>query len=146
MRITALVSASVAAIVLAATMGSVSAADKFAKLDGVTAVSMATGESASAADKFATLKGVTAVPMASRELDAVKGLHFHFRTPSGGHLVNRQKGLEPPFSPTPNADPSPTGPMIVGKGYRGLCGAALNSPNLSIPGQNVITGSGGGCP
>ena len=29
---------------------------------------------------FATLKGVTATPMASSELEAVKGLHFHFVT------------------------------------------------------------------
>ena len=92
MRITTLVSASVAAIVLAATMGSVSAADKIAKLDGVTAVSMATGESASAADKFATLKGVKATPMASGELDAVKGLDIHFLDAHGGgpHLLGRE--------------------------------------------------------
>lgn len=128
MNITTLVSASVAAIVLAATMGSVSAADKIAKLDSVTAVSTATGESASAADKFATLKGVTAVPMASRELDAVKGLHFHFRNPGGRHTVNIQRGTD---GPTPNPDPSPVpdDPMspIVGKGYRGLCTAVVSS-------------------
>ena len=95
--------------------------------------------------KFAALKDVKAVPMSSSELKAVKGLHFHFVTAAGKELfVNMQQGHDG-FSPTPNADPSSTPPFIVGKGYRGLCGAALNSPGLSIPGQNETTGVGGGC-
>jgi len=53
MRITAL--ASVAAIALTATIGSLSAADQ-----------------------FATLNGVKAVPMSSGELSAVKGMDHHF--------------------------------------------------------------------
>ena len=49
-----------AAIALAATIGSVSASAQSAKIDGV-----------------------TAVPMASGELDAVKGMHDHWFTPDG---------------------------------------------------------------
>jgi hypothetical protein len=49
---------------------------------GVKAVPQASVQSVSASGQFATLRGVTAVPMASRELDAVKGAHFHFATPS----------------------------------------------------------------
>ena len=78
-----------------------------------------------AADDFATLKGVTATPMASSELEAVKGTHFHFITPSnnellgvtGLHVVNTQIGHD--GQPTPNADPSP--------GYRGLCVTSLTA-------------------
>lgn len=95
--------------------------------------------------QFAALKGVKAAPMSSAELKAVKGLHFHFVTASDKLLlVNIQKGHDG-FSPTPNADPSSTPPFIVGKGYRGLCDAALNSPALFIPGQSETTGIGGGC-
>ena len=97
--------------------------------------------------KFAALKDVKAVPMSSSELKEVKGLHFHFTTPSDKILlVNIQQGLDTtPPTPTPNPDPSSTFPFIVGKGYRGLCGAALNAVGLSIPGQNTTTGIGGGC-
>lgn len=97
--------------------------------------------------QFAALKDVKAAPMSANELKAIKGLHFHFTTPSGKELlVNIQKGLDTtPPTPTPNPDPSDTFPFIVGKGYRGLCGAALNSPGLVIPGQSEITGVGGGC-
>ena len=35
--------------------------------------------SASAADELATLDGVKATPMASSELDAIKGMHVHFK-------------------------------------------------------------------
>ena len=98
----------------------------------------------SAPAKFAALKGVTAAPMSSTELKSVKGLHFHFMTPAGKLLfVNIQIGNG--GTPTPNADPWSTEPFIVGKGYRGLCGAALNSPGLFIPGQSETTGIGGGC-
>jgi hypothetical protein len=97
--------------------------------------------------KFAALKDVKVVPMSSSELKEVRGLHFHFTTPSGKELlVNIQKGLDTtPPTPTPNPDPSSTFPFIVGKGYRGLCGAALNAVGLVIPGQNTTTGIGGGC-
>jgi hypothetical protein len=82
--------------------------------------------------------------MSSSELDAVKGQHIHFVTPSqnelegftGLHLVNRNN--------TDNwEDLYGDGP--VGPGYHGLCRAALNSPTMFIPGQNPVTGHGGGC-
>lgn len=63
MRVTTLVSA--AAIALAATIGSVTAADQFATLDGV-----------------------SAVPMSSGELAAVKGQHVHFQVITTQGLVN----------------------------------------------------------
>ena len=82
--------------------------------------------------------------MATPELKAVKGLHIHFTTPSanpghpqvepltGWHFVNHTennlgKGLALP---------------IAGPGYSGLCGAALRSPALTIPGQGA-PGNGG---
>lgn len=94
--------------------------------------------------RFATLARVKAVPMSSSELDAVKGQHIHFVTPSqnelfgftGLHLVNRNN--------TDNwEDLYGDGP--VGPGYHGLCQAALNSPKMFIPGQSPVTGHGGGC-
>ncbi len=92
MRITTLVSASVVAIALAATIGSVSASDQFSTVNGVTAVAMSSAESVSASDQFATLDGVTAAPMASSELDAVKGMHDHWFTPNG----DRHNSGQPP--------------------------------------------------
>ncbi|HET9361933.1 MAG TPA: hypothetical protein VFO58_19405 [Vicinamibacterales bacterium] len=97
--------------------------------------------------RFATLARVKAVPMSSSELDAVKGMHIHFTTPSqnaghphvepftGWHFVNHQE----------NNLGNGNAPDISGPGYSGLCGAALNSPALAIPGQNPVTGVGGGC-
>lgn len=70
MRITTLVSA--AAIALAATIGSVSAADQFATLDGV-----------------------TANQMTSSELAAVKGMHIHFFDANGViHLIPAPRTLD----------------------------------------------------
>ena len=88
-----------------------------------------------------------AAPMASGELDKVKGLHIHFTTPGnnttgplgpeaeGWHFVNHTENN------LGNGNALP----IAGPGYSGLCGAALNSPALTIPGQNPATGIGGGC-
>lgn len=96
------------------------------------------------AGQFAALKRVNAAPMTARELDAIKGQHIHFVTDSnnvlfgeqGLHLVNRNN--------TDNwSDLYGDGP--VGPGYHGLCGAALNAPGIFIPGQNPVTGHGGGC-
>jgi len=112
---------------------------------GVKAVPQASVQSVSASGQFATLRGVTAVPMASRELDAVKGAHFHFATPSqntqnfgvtGLHLVNKNNT---------DAWVDLGNGQLVGPGYHGLCGAALNSPKMFIPGQSEATGIGGGC-
>ncbi len=78
------------------------------------------------------------------ELETVKGQHAHFVTPSsndqfgltGLHVVN-SKNLDN-WLDLGNGE-------IVGPGYHGLCGAALNSPKMFIPGQDSVTGIGGGC-
>lgn len=142
MRITRLASAA-AAVALAMTLASAplsgqSAADK---TSGVVAKQAATNVT-----KLLTLGNAKAVPMSSSQMQAVKGLHIHFTTPSqntghphegpqlpGWHQVNHHTHGGPPGSPS-------------GPGYHGLCGAALNSPALAIPGQNTSTGVGGGCP
>jgi hypothetical protein len=67
MRITMLASAS--AIVLFATVGSLSAADQ----------------------KFSTLNGVKAVPMSSLELNAIKGMDHHFFVNGVQHETNQQQ-------------------------------------------------------
>jgi len=150
MHIVRLASASVVAVALSVTLGSVSAsADQSAKADGVKAAPAASTESAPAAATFSTLARVKATPMSASELDAVKGQHLHFVTensknqqfgpepfPGGLHLVNRN-----------NTDhwEDLYGDGLVGPGYHGLCTAALNSPNMSIPGQSLATGHGGGC-
>jgi len=145
MRIVRLASAAITAIALAASIGTVSAAGQSAKDEGVKASPKAVSKSVPASGQFATLRGVKAVPMSSSELDAVKGLHIHFVTPSqndqnfgvtGLQLVNRNN-LDN-WVDLGNGE-------IVGPGYHGLCGAALNSPKMFIPGQNPVTGVGGGC-
>jgi hypothetical protein len=85
--------------------------------------------------------------MSSGELDKVKGLHIHFTTPSsnttgplgpeleGWHFVNHTENNLGNGNAKPEAGP----------GYSGLCGAALRSPAITIPGQNPTTGIGGGC-
>ena len=96
---------------------------------------------ASAADKFATLDGVKAVPMSSGELDAVKGMHIHFKVTTTGagvinpttpdaadplrgsnfHVNNNEVNLDGP-------DPTADG---IGPGYNGLvtaCGGVISIP------------------
>lgn len=142
MRMRILTSSSIA-LALAATIGSVAASGQSPAPAGksVTAVE------SPASQPFATLAGVKAAPMASGELDKVKGLHIHFTTPGnnttgplgpeaeGWHFVNHTENN------LGNGNALP----IAGPGYSGLCGAALNSPALTIPGQNPATGIGGGC-
>lgn len=136
-----LVSSSVAAFALITMIVS----GPVATVSGVKPVPKASVASVPAPGQFATLRGVKAVPMASVELDTVKGAHFHFVTPSqndqnfgvtGLHLVNRNN--QDNWVDLGNGE-------LVGPGYHGLCGAALNSPKLFIPGQNPVTGIGGGC-
>jgi hypothetical protein len=126
---------SVGAIVLTTTIASVS----------VLAPSTPAKQSTSAPSTFATLRGVNAVPMATTELGSVKGAHAHFLTVksknvfddiTGFHVVNRNNHDN--WLDLGNGE-------IVGPGYHGLCGAALLSPNMLIPGQNPVTGVGGGC-
>jgi hypothetical protein len=96
---------------------------------------------------FATLSGVKAQPMAPRELSAVKGLHIHFTTPSSnaGHpLVDPATGWHF-VNQTQNNLGNGQAPAGAGPGYSGLCGAALKSGAITIPGQNPTTGVGGGC-
>ena len=108
----------------------------------------ATIGTASADEQFSILEGVTAVPISSGELDTVVGKTIHFTTPSqnighpkggkqeaGRHLVNWKKNNLGKGQALPGSGP----------GYSGLCGAALRSPALTIPGQNTTTGIGGGC-
>lgn len=150
MQIVRLASASFAALTVAAVLGSVSASAQSTSQapvasDKAASATAQTTSNASTPARFATLARVKAVPMSSSELDAVKGQHIHFVTPSqntqnfgvtGLHLVNRNN--------TSNwEDLYGDGP--VGPGYHGLCQAALNSPKMFIPGQNPVTGHGGGC-
>lgn len=133
------VSSHVVVIALAATIASTSA-----KVDVVKATPKATVQSVSAPLSLATLGGVKAVPMTSKELDAVKGQHAHFSTPSqnelfgmtGFHVANRNNMDN--WVDLGNGE-------LVGPSYHGLCGAALNSPKMFIPGQDPGTGIGGGC-
>src|SRR5687767_5675189 len=96
--------------------------------------------------QFAALKDVKAVPMTPQELRATKGRDAHFVTVNsqntgfngriGWHFVNWQN--------RDNWVDLGNG-ILVGPGYHGLCGAALKSPGILIPGQNTTTGVGGGC-
>jgi hypothetical protein len=100
-----------------------------------------------ATGQFAALKDVKkAVPMTPQELRAIKGRDAHFVTvnskntgfngQTGWHFVNWQN--------RDNWVDLGNG-ILVGPGYHGLCGAALKSPGIVIPGQNTSTGIGGGC-
>ena len=161
MRITRIVSASVIAVVLAASIGSVFAADKPVKGEGDKQVSKTSEKSTSASSVFATLKGVNAVEMAPSELGAVKGQHIHFAIvdpsttcpgPSCQLVVpNASSNAAPHSGPIfevnhkENNLGNGQAPAGSGPGYSGMCGAALKSPALWIPGQNATTGIGGGC-
>ena len=102
-------------------------------------------ETSASTKQFAALKAVKAVPMTPQELRAIKGRDAHFVTNSqntgfngriGWHFVNWQN--------RDNWVDLGNG-ILVGPGYHGLCGAALKSPGIVIPGQNTSTGVGGGC-
>ena len=133
------VSSHAVVIALAATIASASV-----KVDDGKPAPKVSVESVSAPVQLATLGGVKAVPMTSRELGAVKGTHAHFATPSqnelfgmtGFHVANRNNMDN--WLDLGNGE-------LVGPSYHGLCGAALNSPKMFIPGQNPDTGIGGGC-
>ena len=126
-----------AAIAVAIAPALVSASDRTEAPKNKTSVS--TG-------KLAALKDVKAVPMTPQELRAVKGRDAHFVTVNsqntgfngriGWHFVNWQ--YRDHWVDLGNG-------ILVGPGYHGLCGAALKSPGIVIPGQNTSTGVGGGC-
>ena len=128
-------------IAIALAVGSVAASGQSPAPAGksVTAVE------SSASQPFATLAGVKAAPMASAELDKVKGLHIHFTTPSANVNPGAPGGAEGWHFVNSNNDSNFGNghvPAGSGPGYNGLCGAALNSPALTIPGQG-FPGNGG---
>jgi hypothetical protein len=140
-----LVSSSVTAFALFAAIASMPVPGPSSAVAGVKAVPQAAVQSVSAPGQFATLRGVKAVPMASRELDAVKGAHFHFATPSQNTQNFGETGLQLVNKNNMDAWVDLGNGELVGPGYHGLCGAALNSPKMFIPGQSETTGVGGGC-
>ena len=135
------VSAALTVVALAAAPVLVSASDKAVPAKDGKAVQKTTVEKASST-QFATLKGVKAVPMAAKELDAVKGLHVHFFTPS-------KNVVDTPFGPvegihlagdvkTENNWSNLYGQGDVANSYHGLCKAAVN-------GSAIFINPGGGC-
>ena len=133
MRFTTLVSASVVAIALAATMNTVSAADK-SKTDNVKAVPTASRTQPAATNQFSTLKGVKAAPMSSRELVAVKGRHVHFLDGNGGfHLAGNPEKQMNNWQNLGGSDGLPVAPS-----YHGLCVAqGVGTGGISSPGAGV---------
>jgi hypothetical protein len=140
MRVRIFASTSVA---VALAVGSLAASNEPTR----TADKKASNTSAVATQPFATLAGVKAEPMSSGELEKVKGLHIHFTTPGSnttGPLGPSEEGwhfVNPTENNLGNGNANPG----AGPGYSGLCGAALLSPAITIPGQNPATGIGGGC-
>ncbi|HET9372947.1 MAG TPA: hypothetical protein VFO19_21950 [Vicinamibacterales bacterium] len=137
MRASQFVSGFVAAIAIAFTAGTVTA---FAQSEAPKDVKPAK------ASTLAALKSAAAVPMEQAELRTVKGLHIHFTTPSAneGHpLVEPTTGWHFVNHTENNLGKGQALP-IAGPGYSGLCGAALLSGALTIPGQ-TSGGTGGGC-
>jgi hypothetical protein len=128
MRKTRLVLASVVAIALGASMGSVFAAEesKAAPTESATPVAPPA--------QFATLKGVKAVPMASSELNTVKGTHVHFLDAGGGklHLAGDVK-TENNWTNLGGTDGAAVAPS-----YHGLC-VAHASGGIFIPTRGAIT-------
>lgn len=140
MQVRTVVAGFAVALGLALTAGSVTA---FAQADGPDKTKGADNKRVT----LSTLRGVQAAPMAEKEMDKVKGLHIHFTTPSqnAGHpLVDPETGWHFVNFKENNLGKGQALP-ISGPGYSGLCGAALLSPTLTIPGQNPATGVGGGC-
>lgn len=132
MRILKLASASVVAVALAVSLGSVSAYAESSKKD-VKATPKASSEAKPASTQFATLAGVKATPMSSKELDAVKGQHVHFLDANGGfHLAGNPAKQTNNWENLGGSDGAPVAPS-----YHGLCVAAgFSGPGggISIPG------------
>lgn len=128
MRKARLVLASVVAIALGASMGSLFAAEESKEAPTPSATPVA------APAQFATLKGVKAVPMASSELNAVKGTHVHFLDAGGGklHLAGDVK-TENNWSNLGGTDGAKVAPS-----YHGLC-VAHASGGIFIPTRGAIT-------
>jgi|SRR5688572_16712615 len=158
MRLTRIVSASLIAVVL--TAGAVAASDKPAKVESKKETTKATEKSTPASSQFAILKDVKAVEMASAELDAIKGQHIHFVIHDPSTICPSPSCVPVIPNAAPIAGPH-DGPIFEvnhkennlgkgnalpgsGPGYSGMCGAALKSPAIWIPGQ-APSGIGGGC-
>lgn len=122
-----LVSASLTAVVLAATPVLLSASDNAEATKAVRAVQ--TSAVKAPASGFSALKGVKATPMAARELDGVKGLHVHFVTISNGklHLAGDVKTENNWSNAWGGSDGNPVAPS-----YHGLCVAHGNG-SIFIP-------------
>lgn len=115
-----------AAIVMAATIGMVSADDQFSTLDGVTAVAMSSGE-----------------------LDSVVGSSIHIRTPAStgpADLGNLRTGEPPPghkFHHTGRNEQDDCGGGVCltqAVSYNGLVVAAEVAVGLCIPGGSQTDG------
>jgi len=144
MRLKTFVAALSVAVGLAFTAGSVAVSAQSGSPDRNKADAQ---NSVSTPSRLATLDGVKAVRMDPRDLEAVKGLTIHLTTPSqndghplvadltGWHFVNHRENNLGKGQALPGSGP----------GYSGLCGAALLSGAITIPGQDTTTGAGGGC-
>jgi hypothetical protein len=141
MRIVRSVAGVVAAVAIAVAPAILSASDRADAPKGDAKV-----VAAAPSGQFAALKDIKAVPMTAQELRTVKGRDAHFRTVNSQNTG--QNGLTSwhfvNFQNRDNWVDLGNG-ILVGPGYHGLCGAALNSPSIVIPGQNPSTGVGGGC-
>ena len=82
---------------------------------------------ASAGERFATLDGVTAVPMSSGELGTVVGSRIHFRVspPGTDSMVHTAS-----FAGT-GLDPKLGGADVIGSG-KGLHRAAMRTPVITV--------------
>ena len=110
---------------------------------GAAIVVAATIGMVSADDQFSTLEGVTVVAMSSGELDAVAGKTIHFRTPAStgpADLGNLRTGEPPPghkFHHTGRNGTDDCGGGVCltqAVSYNGLLVAADNFIKLCIPG------------
>lgn len=135
MRSRTLVTGSVVALAMAVALGS----SVSAQSDGV---KVSSPTPSPAVQDFAVLERVQAAPMTSSELDAVKGLHVHFFTPS-------KNVVDTPFGPlegihlagdikTENNWSNEWGGsdgVAVAPSYKGLCVAT----GLSGPGGGIVS-------
>ena len=133
MRMATLISASVVAIALTATIGPVYAAGE-PSVETAKTASAVQAKASTGTIQFATLKGLKATPMASSELDAVKGMHVHFLDAGGGklHLAGDIK-TENNWQNLGGTDGNPVAPS-----YHGLC-VAHASGGIFIPTMGPIT-------
>jgi hypothetical protein len=134
MNVVRLASASVVALALTATFGSVSASGESDKPLEVKRTPEASAKAPVSPTQFATLKDIEAAPMTSSELEAVKGLHVHFLDAGGGalHLAGDVKHMN-------NWENiGGTDGVAVAPSYNGLC-VAHAAGGIFIPTMGPIT-------